>query len=80
MSYARGGSSPPIRTNLELMSCFVYDVEILMQSNLVCRDLSCFLKGSSHGFPSLGIRTSLFLVFSVRIDDLPLEGFSLSFI
>lgn len=44
MSYARGGSSPPIRTNLELMSYFVYDVGILMQSNLVCRDLSFFLK------------------------------------
>ncbi len=81
MSYARGGSSPPIRTNLELMSYFVYDVGILMQSNLVCRDLSFFFKRySSHGFPSLGIRTSLFLVFSVRIDDLLYEGCSLSFI
>ena len=44
MSFARGGSSPPIRTNLEMMSYSVYDVGILMQNDLVCRDLSSFKK------------------------------------
>lgn len=64
MSYARGGSSPPIRTNIELMSCFVYDVGILMQSNLVCWKCYVFLS-LSYGFPILGIRTSLFLEYLV---------------
>ena len=44
MSFARGGSSPPIRTNLELILYFVYDIEILMQSSLVCRVLSFFVE------------------------------------